>query len=144
MPDTVFVTKKDILEILNKNLIIHVKIYDKALTAFKENYIKKLKTMLDNAKSKKGKCELVIGLMEPENHKGDYESAIKMIELSCRDEIELREDEFNRYVLNKWNWMSSFRHSYMSNVFSSSSCSSTSSKSSDSDITAYFAGADSD
>jgi hypothetical protein len=47
-------------------------------------------------------------LKYPEDHSRDYDKAIRLVEMSAYDKISLNEDEFNRYVMNDWEWKSSF------------------------------------
>ena len=117
-----FIKQDVLLQILKKNLTLHESIYKKAQKAFKQNYIKTLAKLSKSAR--KDKFTLSLNLHLPENHENDYKAAIKMVELSSREEIQLTEDEFMQYVMNQWNWLSSFRYSYYSNVSSSSSSSS--------------------
>lgn len=144
MPDVIYMKKDILITKLNKNLLLHKQIYKETILAFKKNYTDKLRGML--IASKKNKFETRIDLVIPENHEEDYIRAISMIEMNCRDEIALREDEFNEYVLNRWNWISNFRLSYISNYHSSSSSSaqsstsSRSSKSVEQAATVYFSG----
>lgn len=49
-----------------------------------------------------------VDLRYPESHSDDYERAIKAVELSVYDKIELTEIEFNQYIMNNWTWRSSF------------------------------------
>lgn len=44
----------------------------------------------------------------PENHEDDYARAIRMVELSAIEYFSLTESEFNRYVMNNWEWKEKF------------------------------------
>lgn len=144
MPDVIYMKKKELLAKLNKNLALHKKIYKDALDAFKTNYINRLNIML-NTLRKENKFIMDLDLLKPENHADDYIRAINMVKMNCRNEIALREDEFNQYVLNRWDWIRSFHLSYIRN-FASSSCSATpsisTSRSSAREVEAYFSGVD--
>lgn len=47
----------------------------------------------------------------PENQASSYEKAIRMLDMSIHDEVELSEQEFCSYVLNDWGWKDSFKAS---------------------------------
>jgi hypothetical protein len=49
-----------------------------------------------------------LDLVYPENHTNDYERAIRKVELSVYDKVQLAENEFEQYVLNNWQWRGSF------------------------------------
>jgi len=49
-----------------------------------------------------------LGIIYPENHSTDYEKAIRKLELSIFDKVTLSEEEYERYVLNNWEWRNSF------------------------------------
>lgn len=44
----------------------------------------------------------------PVSYANEYDRAIRMLELSVEDTIELEEDIFNQLVLDEWNWKHSF------------------------------------
>ncbi len=54
------------------------------------------------------KVNAAVSLPYPENRTDDYGRAIKMIELSVYDTVELSEQEFDAYVLNNWAWKKKF------------------------------------
>ena len=45
---------------------------------------------------------------EPQSYENSYKRAIRMLELSVEDTIEVEEDVFNQLVLDEWNWKSMF------------------------------------
>ena len=44
----------------------------------------------------------------PKSYENDYARAIRMLELSVDDVIELEDDVFNQLVLDEWTWKMSF------------------------------------
>lgn len=54
------------------------------------------------------KVKASVQLPYPENRTSDYGRAIKMIELSVYNTVELNENEFDAYVLNNWEWKKKF------------------------------------
>ena len=49
----------------------------------------------------------------PKSYESDYSRAIRMLELSVEDTIELEDDVFNQLVLDEWSWKSGFVASNM-------------------------------
>lgn len=49
-----------------------------------------------------------LNLIYPEDHSQDYERAIRMMEASVFDQVQLTVDEFDAYVLNNWEWKKNF------------------------------------
>lgn len=45
---------------------------------------------------------------KPVSYENSYTRAIRMLELSCEDVIEIEEDVFNQLVLDEWSWKSNF------------------------------------
>lgn len=137
MPKKVLINKLDLLDVLHKNLELHRKVYKEAADAFKENYVAELQKMSLKAMGE-DKFTMMVNLNEPKNHEDDYTTAIKMIEVDCRPQIELEFEEFAQFYLNKWDWIYSFRACYTSNKGYSgySGCSGYST-----DAAAYFAAA---
>ena len=50
----------------------------------------------------------------PVSYEDSYKRAIRMLELSIEDVIEIEEDVFNQLVLDEWSWKHSFTASTMS------------------------------
>lgn len=49
-----------------------------------------------------------LSLAYPANHTTDYERAIRMMSASVYDEVKLSVNEFDRYVMNNWEWKNQF------------------------------------
>jgi hypothetical protein len=114
MPKKVLIKKHELLEVLNTNLELHKQVYTEAAEAFKKNYVEELQKMSIKA-MKENRFDMQVKLDEPKNYEDDYTTAIKMVEVDCRHEIELEFEEFAQFYLNKWNWMHSFKACYLSN-----------------------------
>ena len=101
-------TKIEKLKLLNEikaNRKRHIDQYNEAVVEFKSEYLKKLKEMIDNADKE---IILYIQLRKPESHEEDYNLIISMLEMSSETHIEITQDEFENYVLDKWPWRDSF------------------------------------
>lgn len=125
------VSKVDLLRILKENLDAHNEVYNASYQAYLEakraeieegiSSLSRLEALL------KGKLEKLeedgvnsqdivattdklrfLRSIKPVSHEKDYTTAIKKIELSVDDEFTLTDNEFDAYILNEWEWKSSF------------------------------------
>ena len=112
--EKVNIKKIELLRKLKSNLVIHEKIFKESKIIFKKNYISLMKERIKNGKI--DNFEFHIPLQLPKNFSQDYKDAITMVEMYCRDIIILSEEEFMKYILNKWDWMRTFKSSYYSNT----------------------------
>ena len=46
--------------------------------------------------------------MAPQSYEAEYTRAMRMLELSVDDTIEVEQDVFNQLVLDEWHWKMSF------------------------------------
>jgi hypothetical protein len=107
----VTVNKNELLAKLKVNRENHLKIYNEAVTGFRKAVIEELDKALGAAKTGKLFVRLVdlqVNLNAPVDQTADYDRVIGMLEMSTNTEIELHEEEFNCYVLDKWRWRHSF------------------------------------
>jgi hypothetical protein len=130
MPKEIRVKKEELLSVVKENMEAHKLVYEKSMIMFKENYGHRLSIM--TAGIEIGEFDMHLNLSKPESHEKDYQRIIRMLELECREELELDEQEFAHYVMDQWGWFYTFRTSYYSNssYYSSSSSSSSNSSSS--------------
>lgn len=49
-----------------------------------------------------------LNLQYPENHTNDYERAIRMMNSSIYEEVQLTVAQYDQYVLNNWEWKNKF------------------------------------
>ena len=97
------VKKSELLKTLQENRYEHRTLFLKAQEGYREEVIKELDRMLEEAKARK-KIRRAISLAEPIDHTSDYDRAIKMLEMSVDDTIELSSAEFEMYVMDNWGW----------------------------------------
>ena len=138
MPDKVKVRKSEVLEKLKTNLKLHEEIYKKSLEGYKKKFIHRCEDILSKARKNNFDFSELSRLIKPENHSSDYRDAIAMIDMHVEDTIVLLEHEFMTCILNKWDWMRTFRKSFISNVAFCSSSSSTSSSAPSKRYSEYF------
>jgi hypothetical protein len=117
---SVNVNRTDLLQKLKENRDKHVEEYNVAL----EGYKIEVRKVIDEAVAqvKAGEFDsksLYLVESMPENHLGDYEQVIAMMEISIDDVINLEAAEVQQYVLDQWHWKHSFSATtakYASNV----------------------------
>lgn len=104
---TVTVKKSELLQSLKANLDEHAA----QLLTFQEERNAEMRTRLQKVLD-----EVSQGLYGPDHlsfpmapdHREDYRRAIRMVEMSVDDTIELDQHEFNQYVMDNWGWKENF------------------------------------
>lgn len=100
----------ELLDIVRNNKEKHITEFDEAVVDYKALV---LKTSTDNLKlAKTGELVSFKKMRptpaEPTSYEDSYKRAIRMLELSVEDIIEVEEDVFNQLVLDEWSWKRSF------------------------------------
>lgn len=67
------------------------------------------------------KYNSALNLKYPESHARDYERSIRLVELSVYNRVNLNDTEFERYIMNNWEWRNSFLAA--NNLYAMSGCS---------------------
>jgi hypothetical protein len=105
------IKREALLEVLKKNAAHHALIVKEA----REGYLKSAKEALEQRldvlmrESRKGKIVgLSFNLHPPQDYTEVYKVAIKMLEVTQQEEIELGPDEFSQLYLDQWNWSHDF------------------------------------
>jgi hypothetical protein len=122
------VKKEELLQKLTVNFGKWKKVHRRAMNAYWRTVSSTLRKSRIKAVRKDPTWMSGIVLTPPEDHSDDFETAIRMLRMSCEDEVEVSEEDFNSYVLNRWHW----RQGYIAraSVYCSSSSSSSRSSSS--------------
>lgn len=105
--DSVKVDRRKLLKILIENRVAHKATVTEAFTKYRELVIEELDKMIAEAKSGK-KIRRSIDLVEPMDMTESYDTAIKMLEMSIDQHIELTTMEFQQYVEDRWHWSQQF------------------------------------
>lgn len=92
-----------LLEIIRKNRDDHRNMFLKAQEGYREDFLKELEMMLEEAR--KGKRYLrMVQLVEPIDMTKEYDRIIKMLELTTEKNVQLTTQEFSQYVMDDWAW----------------------------------------
>lgn len=105
--DKVRISKQEALDVLRKNRNQHRIIFLEAVEGYKTTATNLLEEHIKQIK--KGKCPIVsINLPQPSDHTKDYDTAIKMLEMSLDSEVFFDDDTFTRYIMDDWSWKRQF------------------------------------
>ena len=104
-----------LLEIVAANRITHVAQYIESVEDYKALALRIATANVKLAKT--GDLEEIAKMKgipsAPTSYEDAYKRAIRMLELSIEDVIEVEEDVFNQLVLDEWAWKRSFTASTM-------------------------------
>lgn len=102
--------RTELLVIVRENMAKHVKEYLEAVEDYKKLVLKQCTDNLKVAKSGDLDTFQKIKTLppRPNSYESSYKRAIRMLELSIEDVIEVEEDVFNQLVLDEWSWKNSF------------------------------------
>ena len=107
---SVKVNKAELLKILQDNKKKHIKEFDESVKDYKKAALKVAKEHVELAKS--GDLDQIAKIRampgRPTSYEDSYNRAIRMMELSVDDVIELEEQIFNQLVLDEWMWKQAF------------------------------------
>lgn len=107
--NSVKMNRLELLKIVKENATKHVADYDEAVADYKVGVLKVAKANLKIANT--GDLEkFVFNKMPPApvNYADNYSRAIRMLELSVEDVIDVEEHVFNQLVLDEWGWKQQF------------------------------------
>lgn len=103
---TVNVNRNDLLSVLKKNREQHLQEYLEARAGYQVKAIKQMKQNLKQARQG-GEIIQHLGLVVPLNYTDHYDIVIGMLEMDVNPHVELTQDDYNRYVMDNWDWKGS-------------------------------------
>ena len=100
----------ELLGIVRENMTKHSAEYLEAVEDYKKLV---LQLATDNLKLAKTQTLVEFAKIKtlpskPNSYESSYKRAVRMLELSVEDVIEVEEDVFNQLVLDEWSWKNSF------------------------------------
>ena len=107
---SVNINRDELLKLVRENKEKHVREYQDSVADYK---VAVLKLCTENLKLAKTGDLAKIGSIKaapnmPTSYEESYTRAIRMLELSVDQTIELQEDVFNQLVLDEWSWKRQF------------------------------------
>lgn len=100
--------RTDLTDVLKKNRAEHRTIFEAAVEGFVEQAQKQLADLAAKALGGWGHIQLAVRLPIPQDYTGEYDEAIKMLEMCIDNEIVITSDDFDRLVMDNWGWKKSF------------------------------------
>ena len=97
------VRRADLLAKVRTNRDAHRDLFLKAREGYRKLVIEELDRMLADAKAGLP-IRRSVTLTEPSNHVKDYDRVITMLEMSVDDTVTLDAQDFDRYVMDNWDW----------------------------------------
>ena len=108
--NSVKMNRKELLKIVKDNQKKHVAEYEESVVDYKAAVIKLAKANVKLANS--GELSEIRKMKNtpqaPSSYEDNYSRAIRMLELSVEDIIDVEEHIFNQLVLDEWGWKQNF------------------------------------
>lgn len=113
--NSVKINRAELLNIVRDNLKKHLSDYTESVEDYKAGALKVATANLKIAKSGDiDKFHQIRGLPQrPVSYEKEYNRAIRMLELSVEEVIDVEQDVFNQLVLDEWHWKNQFVASAM-------------------------------
>lgn len=105
--ENIRVRKEDLVETLTKNRAEHRKVFEEAVAGYRKKSIELLEEHLERIKEG-SLVRVYVSLPAPSDHTDDYDRALKMLEWSLDDEIQIDEQTFAELVMDDWSWKREF------------------------------------
>ena len=93
----------EVLACLKTNRGQHRRIFKDACDGYRQQFIAKLNKVIDALKAGDLSVQSMY-LTVPEDHTEDYDYAVKMLEMTTQDELELTEKDVAQYIMDDWGW----------------------------------------
>lgn len=100
---TVRINKGDLLAKVTANRDNHRRMFEAAQEGFRDAVVAELDKMLADAKRGR-RVRTSVELSPPIDQTPEYDRIILQLEMETRNEIELTDEEFANYVMDKWRW----------------------------------------
>jgi hypothetical protein len=101
--ETVKVRRNELLEKLSVNRDNHRTLFLEAQQGYRELVIQELDRSLRDAREGR-EIRTFIRMEAPQDHTGDYDTVIAMLNMSVDDTVELSSQEFRCFVQDQWQW----------------------------------------
>jgi len=105
--DTITVIKTDLLDTLTRNREEHRTMFLAAQDRYRDQMVEELDRALRDAREGR-KIKRAFALPVPEDYTSTFDTVIEMLAWDQNDTVELTQQDFQRYVQNKWEWERSF------------------------------------
>tara|TARA_Y100000310_G_scaffold334748_1_gene415162 strand:+ start:63 stop:530 length:468 start_codon:yes stop_codon:yes gene_type:complete len=118
---TVKIDTMELLAKLTANLATHCEEYEEAMTAYKDEVVGQMEENLSAMESAEtpeeiAKATTSVHLSTPKLMKDEYETAIRMLEMSVDENTELTTEQFEQFVMDKWHWKDMLSNSHYAQI----------------------------
>jgi hypothetical protein len=101
------VDKLYLLKVIRDNRTKHAAAYKEAVVAYRLAALKRLTELASDVQADPPR-QVSWNLPLPEQYLGDYDKAIRMMELDSGDDVRLSEDAYDRLIEDHWDWQQRF------------------------------------
>lgn len=99
---TITVKKSQLIEQLKENKVKHIKQFEEAVIAYKEEALKQLNQQIKEVTE--GSLGARLNLVTPINNAPEYDKVISMFDWEINEDVELEQSEFNEFVLDEFDF----------------------------------------
>jgi len=96
------VKKAELIEKIKQNKENHVKMFRKAIVAYKKVALTQLEEQIERVDD--GALDAKLNLITPQNRESEYDKLLVMFEMEVEEFVELEQREFNQYVHDEFNF----------------------------------------
>jgi protein-tyrosine-phosphatase len=93
---TIQVKKADLIVKIKENKENHIKEFDKAVVAYKDEALRQLRVQRQRVQD--GALDAKLNLITPVDNSDNYDKILEMFEWEVKDVVELEQSEFQEYV----------------------------------------------
>ena len=113
MPKVIRVRKEKVLEMLRANKAIHHTEFEDSMTTWiRKAHVTVSELLCKLASENARDINLQINLPKPVSYEQEYDKAIRMLELEVREDIDISDEDFEKFFEDNWTW----KHSFLSNT----------------------------
>lgn len=113
--DSVRLYKKAVIKTIEKNRAAHRAMFEAAMEGYKVKAIEILEGHIQRIKD--GAPEkVIISLPIPQDHTDDYKLVLSMLASSIDEELEISSFDYQRYILDEWEWKEAFNQTVVAYV----------------------------
>ncbi len=104
---------ENLLAILKKNRAGHRELFEEAWGEYRRRVVTAMEHNLDAIKAG-GPIDHRITMRTPEDHTEEYDAVIGLLEMSTQPDVELTAHDYERFVMDRWEWARSFEDNTLS------------------------------
>jgi len=107
--NSIRMNRQELLDLVKENKQKHINEYEESVVDYKAAVIKIAKANLKVANTGSDNMKFTAFPTPPVSYEKEYTKAIRMLELSVDEVIDVEDYIFNQLVLDEWSWKSAFQ-----------------------------------